>query len=145
MAVQFKKTKSVKDGNYLTGPQRRFVVRALAHWNTPTETARMLEAEHGKTMSRQSIAKYDPTCHAGHSLSPDLKKLFHAERERFVKTIEEQPLAHRSVRLEQLKKIYDEARDAGNAKLAIKALSEAGKEMKPLDYVADDDEDEKDD
>lgn len=142
MAVTFKPKGTLKkDKTQLTGAQRRFVVMALAHWNSPSETARMLEKEHGVTLARQSIAKYDPTCMAGRCLSTELKKLFHKERERFVKNIEQQPLAHRSVRLEQLKKIYDEARDAGNAKLAIKVLSEAGKEMKPLDYVDDDEDD----
>jgi hypothetical protein len=129
-----------KPATLLSGEQRIYVVRALAHWNSPSEVARMLLAEYGITVTRQCVQTYDPTSAAGASLSTELRKYFYDQRKRFVNGVQRQPLAQRSVRLEQLKKIYDEARDAGNAKLAIKALSEAGKEMKPLNRVGGDDE-----
>jgi hypothetical protein len=140
MAIKFKDSKTPPA--LLSGEQRRFIIRALAKWNSPSEVARMVLDEFGITITRQLAQTYDPTRAAGVKLAPELKKYFREQREYFVKHLEEQPFAHRSIRLDELKKIYDEARDAGDRKSAIKALDSAGKEMKIMDYAPDADDDE---
>lgn len=122
----------------LTGAQRRWVVRALARWNSPQEVARMVLKEFGVTITRQSVQQYDPTTDSGKGLAPALKKLFFSTREDFVQNIEQLPLSHRAVRLDRLEREYQAAVDAQNPKLVVRILDTAGKEMKPLDYVPDD-------
>lgn len=118
----------------LTQPQRRYIVRALARFNSPTEVCRMVKTEYGLDIYRQLAARHDPTTEAGQTLGEGLKKLFYSTREQFVEQLEQQPLAHRAMRLDQLKKLYDAALDAGNPKLAVRILSEADKMMRPLEY-----------
>jgi hypothetical protein len=126
----------------LTMVQKRFVVRALARWNGPTQTAKMLEQEYGLVLDRQSISKYDPTTDCGSGLSPVLRKLFFTTREQFVKHHEQEPMSHLSVRLHRWEQLYQEARDNGQPKLAARVLSDADKSMKTMDYSPEDDPDD---
>jgi hypothetical protein len=118
----------------LNAQQRRFIVMALAKFNSPSEVVRMVKTEYDIDTYRQLIQRHDPTTEAGQSLGKGLKKLFFTTREQFVEQLEQQPLAHRSTRLHRLEKEYQEARDAANHKLAVRILGEAEKMMRPMEY-----------
>jgi hypothetical protein len=137
MAIKIEKTDSKTS---LTMVQKRFVVRALAKWNGPTQTARMLQQEFGVVLDRQGIAKYDPTTDTGSGLSPVLRKLFFQTREQFVKHHEQEPMSHLSVRLHRWEQLYQQALENGAPKLAARILADADKSMKTMDYVPDDDD-----
>jgi len=113
---------------------KRFVVMCLACFDTPTETQHKVRQEFGIVMSRQGVQKYDPTKPSGASLSAELRTLFTQTRERFIDELEKLPLAHRATRLRKLESVYDEAREKGNLKVALGALSAAAREMQPFEF-----------
>jgi hypothetical protein len=120
----------------LTDAQRRYVVRSLARFNSLTQTVRALQAEHGVTVTKAAIAKYkfDPAApdEAGVCLTTALRKLFLAERKRYIEDLEAQPMAHKSVRLGRINQLYEEAVDANNPKMAARALGLAITETKQV-------------
>lgn len=63
--------------------QKFYVVSKLARHRTPSEVVAGLRAEFGLKISRQAVAKYDPTTTTGKKLSASLRDLFLRERERF--------------------------------------------------------------
>ena len=50
-----------------------YIVRSLAAFNTPTETARLVQEEFKIEVTRQKCEAYDPTKRAGQDLSAELK------------------------------------------------------------------------
>ena len=120
---------------------KRFVVKCAARYDSPSEIVRAVGTEFGVQMTRAGAQRYDPTRSAGASLSAELRELFERERRRFIEQLETVPLAHRAVRLRKLESIYDEARQAGNLKVAVSAIATAGREMTIFDFidVGDDD------
>lgn len=61
-----------------------FIVRSLAVFNTPTETAELVHQDYGVVVTKQQCEKYDPTKRSGENLSPELKAEFEATREEFL-------------------------------------------------------------
>ena len=47
-----------------------FIVRSLAVFNTPTETAELVHQDYGVVVTKQQCEKYDPTKRSGENLSP---------------------------------------------------------------------------
>jgi hypothetical protein len=111
--------------------QRRFIVMALAKFNSPSEVVRMVKTEYGLDTYRQYIQSHDPTTEAGQSLSVALRKLFYDTRKQFIED-EAQPFSHKSVKLDRIDKLYQQALDAGNAKMVARAIGLAIAETKQV-------------
>lgn len=106
-----------------------FIVRSLAVFNTPTETAAAVKEEFGIIVDRQKCQAYDPTKRAGKDLSEELKAEFEATRKQFVENPQHIPIANQSYRLQQ----YQRSLEAVNpravdhiAKLLKQAAEDAG-------------------
>jgi hypothetical protein len=123
----------------LTGELKKYVVRSLARFNSANETVRLLASEFGVVISKQAITnyRYDPSFpdEAGVCMTAALRKIFIAERRRFIEDLEAQPMAHKTVRLDRINKLYEQAQDGDNPKLAARALGLAIVETKQV--VAD--------
>lgn len=112
----------------LTDAHKRFIVTALACWDTPTEVAAALKEEMGIDVPRTQVAQYDPTKVAGAKLSAKWRELFEATRKRFIKERADIAVSHQSYRLRQLGKIYDRHMARGNIVAAAAVLEQAAKE-----------------
>lgn len=66
-----------------------YIVRSLAQFNTPQETATLVKEEFGIDVTRQQCEAYDPTKRIGKDLSQSLKK----NLKRLIKAI----LMHRKI------------------------------------------------
>ena len=83
-----------------------FIVRSLAVFNTPTETAELVHQDYGVVVTKQQCEKYDPTKRSGENLSPELKAEFEATREEFLEKPKNIPIANLSVRLQRMENQY---------------------------------------
>lgn len=71
-----------------------FIVRSLAQFNTPEETAKLVNEEYKNlNVSRQQCERYDPTKRAGKDLSVELKTEFELTRKEFLGKPENIPIA----------------------------------------------------
>jgi hypothetical protein len=113
----------------LSAVVRRFIVVGLARFDSPSEVARLVKEEFGIEVSRQAVMAYNPDCLSGAALSRPLKDLFFSSRREFVQSIEKQPIGHLATRLRRLEKHYQAADQAGNTKVALRALDAARREM----------------
>lgn len=108
---------------------KRFIVRALAHYDTPTEVARQVKEEFGLDIGRQQVQSYDPTKALGKSLAADLRKLFEETRASFVDEVEKVPIAQRAFRLRKLQTMLERAEARNNHALVATLLEQAAKEV----------------
>ena len=104
-----------------------FIVRSLAIFNTPTETAELVYQEFGLKVTKQNCEKYDPTKRTAQNLSQELRDEFFATREEFLNTPKNIPIANKVYRLQKLQKIVDGA--GKNSVLVMNALEQAAKEV----------------
>lgn len=105
-----------------------FVVRSLAVFNTPQETADLVNQEFGTVVDRQQVAKYDPTKRTGQNLSQDLREEFWATRNEFLENPKNHvPIANLTVRLQHLQRLID--RHSKNPVLLMDALEQAAKDV----------------
>jgi hypothetical protein len=123
-----KKVAEEKKKKRLNVAQKRFVVRCLAQFMSPTEVADLVEEDLGVEMSRQAVEAYDPTKFMGQKLGDELKKLFWEERKKFVDDESNIDVAHRSFRLRELGKLYRAALKDGKDVIAAQHLEQAAKE-----------------
>lgn len=86
----------------LRDEMKRFVVQALACYDTPTQVSIAIKHEYGLNVGRLQVAAYDPTKHAGRSLSQKWAVLFNDTREKFRETTAMIPIAQQSFRLRAL-------------------------------------------
>lgn len=121
----------------LTVEQKRFIVRACACFDSPSEVVRLVKAEFGLDISRQQVQRFNPGTAQGKSLSAPLRELFEHHREQFIEELERQPLAHRAVRLRRLQALYERAEDEKNLKAALQSIALAQREMAALEYATD--------
>lgn len=112
----------------LNPAQKRFVVRCLAEFMTPSEVAELIQEDFKIVMSRQAIEKYDPTKYAGQTLGEELKGLFWEKRKAFIADESDIDIANRSFRLKQLSMLYRMAVENGQVALAAQYLAQAAKE-----------------
>lgn len=108
--------------------EQRFIVQALACYDTPSQVAEAVKEEFGIEVSRQQVASYDPTKAVGKGTSKKWVELFHATRERFRKEVAEIPIADQAYRLRQLQRMAQEAMKRKNIVLAASLLEQAAKE-----------------
>ena len=104
-----------------------FIVRSLAQFNTPTETAQAVQQVFGIEMTRQKCEAYDPTKRTGQNLSAELKTEFEATRKQFVDNPQHVPLANLTYRLERMQRVIDHA--GKNSVLVLSTLEQAAKDV----------------
>ncbi|MFY1852968.1 DUF2280 domain-containing protein [Achromobacter xylosoxidans] len=108
---------------------KRFIVQALACWDTPSQVSEAVKEEFGLDVPRTHVAQYDPTKVAGKDLAKKWVQLFHDTRQRFREEIAEIPIADQAFRLRQLGRIYDKHISRGNVVGAAGVLEQAAKEV----------------
>lgn len=104
-----------------------FIVRSLAVFNTPTETAELVNQEYGIKVTKQQCEKYDPTKRAGENLSEELKNDFEKTREMFLGKPEAIPIANLAVRLQRLENQYQ--KHSKNRVAALNILRQAAEDV----------------
>ncbi len=108
---------------------QRFIVQALACYDTPTQVADSVKEEFGIDISRQQIASYDPTKAVSKgNLAKKWRDLFADTRERFRKEVAEIPISDKAYRLRQLQRMALEAMRRKNIVLAASLLEQAAKD-----------------
>ncbi|SSW67288.1 hypothetical protein AVE30378_02546 [Achromobacter veterisilvae] len=113
----------------LTEAHKRFIVQALACWDTPSQVAEAIKEEFGLDVPRMQVAQYDPTKVAGKGLAKKWRELFEATRKRFREEVAEIPIADQAFRLRALGKIYERHFNRGNVVGAAAVLEQAAKEV----------------
>ena len=112
----------------LSEAEKRFIVQALACYDTPTQVVEAVKEEFGTVLDRGHVGCYDPTKVAGRDLAKKWRDLFAATREGFKRDIVEIPIAQRSYRLKVLQRIVAKAESMRNMPLALQVLEQAAKE-----------------
>lgn len=112
----------------LTEAMQRFIVQALACYDTPTQVAESVKEEFDLSVTRQQVASYDPTKVTSKALAKKWRDLFESTRERFRREISEIPIADQAYRLRQLHRMVHDAVKRKNIALAASLLEQAAKE-----------------
>lgn len=107
---------------------KRFIVQALACYDTPTEVAEAVKEEFGLEVTRMQVSTYDPTKKAGEAVGPKWRAVFEATRKAFLENTASIPIAQQSFRLRSLNKIHAQAMKRGNSVVAVQVLEQAAKE-----------------
>lgn len=113
--------------NTLSEDIKRFIVKSLAMYETPSEVVEAVKAIFNKKVTRQNVQGYDPTKLAGESLSDELKTLFFETRNQFDET-EIMPLSKKNVRIKKLSKYVEVLEDNDNFVGAAEVISQIAKE-----------------
>lgn len=104
-----------------------FIVRSLAQFNTPEETAKLVNEEYKNlNVSRQQCERYDPTKRAGKDLSEEFKKEFEITRSEFLGKPEHIPIANLVVRLQPYENMFLATK---NNVLRLKIQEQAAKDI----------------
>lgn len=106
-----------------------FIVRSLAMFDTPTETAKAVQEEFGIQVTKQQCEAYDPTKRTGQDLSEEFKKEFYRVREDINKNIKAIPIANIAYRLMRLQRLVDHEQYKENPVLLPAFLEQAAKEV----------------
>lgn len=106
-----------------------YIVRSLATFESPTETAKGVQEEFGIQVTKQQCEAYDPTKKTGQDLSEELKKEFFKIRKDINKNLEAIPIANVYYRLSRLQKFIDHDRFKENPVIVPSLLEQAAKEM----------------
>jgi hypothetical protein len=123
---------------------KRFIVQALACFDTPTQVVQAVKETFGVEVSRQQCEQYDPTKHAGRDLGVKWKAVFEDTRKRFREETAEIPIANRAFRLRAMNRFVERAETMKNIGLAMQILEQAAKEVGDV-YVNRNRKDELDD
>jgi hypothetical protein len=123
---------------------KRFIVQALACFDTPTQVVQAVKETFGVEVSRQQCEQYDPTKHAGRDLGVKWKAVFEDTRKRFREETAEIPIANRAFRLRAMNRFVEKAETMKNIGLAMQILEQAAKEVGDV-YVNRNRKDEPDD
>jgi hypothetical protein len=108
---------------------KRFIINALAAFDTPSQVAAAVMDEFGLTVARQVVEAHDPTKFAGRNLAPKWRTMFEAARKAFIEDATLVPIAHRSTRLRALQRMAAKAEAKGNIPLAAALNKQAAEEM----------------
>lgn len=106
-----------------------YIVRSLATYETPTETAKGVQEEFGITVTKQQCEAYDPTKKTGQDLSEEFKKEFYRIREDMNKNINSIPIANIAYRLKRLQNFIDHDQFKSNPVIVPNLLEQAAKEV----------------
>ncbi len=108
---------------------QRFIVQALACYDTPTQVAEAVKEEFGIEITRQQAASYDYTKAMGRTLAKKWRVMFDDTRKKFRAEVAEIPIADQAYRLRQLQRMAQEAMKRKNIVLAASLLEQAAKEQ----------------
>lgn len=112
----------------LSEAEKRFIVQALACYDTPTQVAEAVKEEFGTVLDRGHVGCYDPTKAAGKELAKKWRDLFEETRKRFRAEVAEIPIADQAYRLRQLQRMLQDAMSRKNVVLASQLLEQAARE-----------------
>lgn len=114
-------------GNAHTAEQRAFIVRALAQFYPPPRIAADFAGRWRDTACTiEDVNAHDPRF--GVILPPELDALFKVERERILVNPYAAPTADQRVRLIELHRMFEEARDRSATSLAAELLEQIATE-----------------
>lgn len=108
---------------------KRFIVQALACFDTPSQVAEAVKEQFGLEISRMAVSAYDPDKAMGANLSKDLVTLFRDTRKKFKEATEDIPIAQRAFRLRAMSRVLTRAENSRNSVLTLQALEQAAKEV----------------
>lgn len=108
---------------------KRFIVQALACYDTPSQVSKAVKEEFDLEVPRQQIAVYDPEKYNGRELGKKWKVLFHDTRARFREEVAEIPIASRAFRLRAIGRMAMQAESQRNIALAVQMIEQAAKEV----------------
>lgn len=112
----------------LSEAEKRFIVQALACYDTPSQVAEAVKEEFGTVIDRGHVGFYDPTKVSGKELAKKWRDLFDATRTRFKQEVTEIPIAQRAYRLRAMHRMATKAEAMRNLPLALQVLEQAAKE-----------------
>lgn len=112
----------------LTEAVQRYVVQALACYDSPSQVSEAVKEDFGLDVPRQQIAQYDPTKATSRGLAKKWRVLFEDTRKRFREQAAEIPIAQRAFRLRALERIAAKAERMRNLPLTLQVLEQAAKE-----------------
>lgn len=112
----------------LTPQIKRFIVQALACFDTLSQVAEAVKSQYGLVVSRQQVEIHDPTKRCSKGLAKRWVYLFHDTRAAFHSAIADIPIANRSYRLRVLDKMAVDAEKAGNLRMACQLFEQAARE-----------------
>lgn len=112
----------------LTDGVKRFIVQALACFDTPTQVVEAVKEEFGLQVHRSQVAQYDPTKVAGSKLATKWRVLFQDTRTRFREETADIPIANRAFRLRGLARMAEKAESMRNLALTAQLYEQAAKE-----------------
>lgn len=113
----------------LTDGAKRFIVQALACYDTPQQVADAVKEELGVDVHRAQVAQYDPTKQSGSKLAKKWRVMFDDTRKRFREETSEIPIAQRAFRLLAMNRMLERAERSKNIPLAAQLLEQAAKEV----------------
>ncbi len=103
-----------------------YIVRSLAQFNTPQETADLVKEEYNLEVTRQQCEAYDPTKRIGKDLSQSLKREFEEARGEYLDKPKNIPIANQTVRLEMYQKLIIKNK---SPVMALKILKQAAQDV----------------
>ena len=108
---------------------KRFIINALAAFDSPSQVSAAVKDEFGIDVARQVVEAHDPTKFAGRKLATKWREIFEASRKGFIEEATAVPIAHRSTRLRALFRMAQAAERKGNYPLAAQLHKQAAEEM----------------
>lgn len=115
----------------LSTREKQFIVTRLAVFDTPSQAAKAFEEQFGRKISPQGCWIYD----AGNDelrgrISKELCEMFDRVRSRFVKAVEDVPIANKAFRLKVVGDLVmaELGKDKPNKPWVLQALEQAAKE-----------------
>ena len=113
----------------LTDDQKRYIVQALACYDTPQQVVDAVKEEFGIVVSRPQVQVYDPEKRQGRDLSKKWRDLFYQTREKFLDDASSIPIANQTFRLRALNRMYAKAERQGNVVVAAQIIEQAAREV----------------
>lgn len=114
--------------NTLSEDIKRFIVKSLAIYETPSDVVEAVKAIFNKKVTRQNVHSYDPTKLAGEALSEELKTLFQETRNEF-EARKIPPLSKKVVRIKRLSKYVEKLEENDNYVGAAEVLKQIAQEQ----------------
>lgn len=113
----------------LSDEVKRYIVQALACFDSPSIVAAAVKKDFGIEVSRQLVESHDPNKKAASGLAAKWRALFEETRKTFLEDTASIGISHRAVRLRALQRMADKAEGQGNMVLASNLLEQAAKEV----------------
>jgi hypothetical protein len=111
----------------LTEEVQRFIVVALACYDTPQQVADSVKEVFGLDVPRQHVQFYDPTV-GRKTPAPKWIAIFDATREAFLSETAKEPASGRAFRIRRLARMAAKAEDRKNYQLAASLYEQIAKE-----------------